>query len=91
MKKRKRPDFEKVIFCYGNLYNLQKFGIKFGLSKTSNLLEALGNPHKGQKYIHIGGTNGKGSVASFIGSVLKEAGLKVGLYSSPHLVRFQFS
>ncbi len=71
-----------------SLYNLQKFGIKFGLSKTSNLLEALGNPHKGQKYIHIGGTNGKGSVASFIGSILKNSGLKVGLYSSPHLVRF---
>ncbi|MBW2144942.1 MAG: bifunctional folylpolyglutamate synthase/dihydrofolate synthase, partial [Deltaproteobacteria bacterium] len=70
------------------LYSLQKFGIKFGLSKTSNLLKALGNPHKGQKYIHIAGTNGKGSVASFIGSILKEAGLRVGLYSSPHLVRF---
>ena len=71
-----------------NLYNLQKFGIKFGLSKTSNLLEALGNPQNGQKYIHIGGTNGKGSVASFVGSILRESGLKVGLYSSPHLVRF---
>jgi dihydrofolate synthase/folylpolyglutamate synthase len=70
------------------LYNLQKFGIKFGLSKTSNLLKALGNPHKGQKYIHIGGTNGKGSVAAFIASILKETGLRVGLYTSPHLVRF---
>ena len=70
------------------LYNLQKFGIKFGLSKTANLLKAMGNPQNGQKYIHIGGTNGKGSVASFVGSILKESGLKVGLYSSPHLVRF---
>ena len=70
------------------LYNLQKFGIKFGLSKTSNLLKALGNPHKGQKYIHIGGTNGKGSVATFIASILEETGLRVGLYTSPHLVRF---
>jgi len=70
------------------LYSLQKFGIKFGLSKTSNLLEALGNPHVGRKYIHIAGTNGKGSVAAFIASILKEAGLKVGLYSSPHLIRF---
>lgn len=72
----------------GKLYHLQKFGIKFGLSKTSHLLKALGDPHKGQKYIHIGGTNGKGSVAAFMGSILKEAGLRVGLYSSPHLVRF---
>jgi len=72
----------------GSLYSLQKFGIKFGLSKTDNLLKALGSPHKGQKYIHIGGTNGKGSVASFLCAILKEAGLRVGFYSSPHLVRF---
>jgi dihydrofolate synthase/folylpolyglutamate synthase len=70
------------------LYNLQKYGIKFGLSKTSNLMKALGNPHRGRKYIHIAGTNGKGSVATFIASILKHAGIKVGLYSSPHLVRF---
>ena len=70
------------------LYSLQKFGIKFGLSKTSNLLKAFGNPHHGQKYIHIGGTNGKGSVAAMVESVLIKAGLKVGFYSSPHLVRF---
>ncbi len=70
------------------LYNLQKYGIKFGLSKTSNLLKAFGNPHHGQKYIHIGGTNGKGSVAAMIESILIKTGLKVGFYSSPHLVRF---
>ena len=70
------------------LYGLQKYGIKFGLSKTENLLKAFGNPHKGQKYVHIAGTNGKGSVAAFVGRILKEAGLKVGLYTSPHLVRF---
>jgi dihydrofolate synthase / folylpolyglutamate synthase len=70
------------------LYNLQKYGIKFGLSKTSNLMKAFGNPHRGRKYIHIAGTNGKGSVATFIASILKQAGIKVGVYSSPHLVRF---
>jgi dihydrofolate synthase/folylpolyglutamate synthase len=70
------------------LYGLQKYGIKFGLSKTENLLKTFGDPHKGQKYVHIAGTNGKGSVAAFIGKILKEAGLKVGLYTSPHLVRF---
>ena len=57
------------------LYSLQKYGIKFGLSKTANLLTALGNPHKGQQYIHIAGTNGKGSVASMLASILKESGL----------------
>ena len=77
--------YEKAV---NSLYGLQKFGIKFGLSNTANLLEALGNPHKNQRYIHIAGTNGKGSVAAFIASILKEAGLKVGLYTSPHLLRF---
>lgn len=70
------------------IYSLQKFGIKFGLSKTENILKVFGNPHKKKIYIHIAGTNGKGSVASFISSILKEAGYKVGLYTSPHLVRF---
>jgi dihydrofolate synthase/folylpolyglutamate synthase len=70
------------------LYGLQKYGIKFGLSKTTNLLRTFGNPHNGQRYIHIAGTNGKGSVAALIASILEKAGLKVGLYCSPHLVRF---
>jgi dihydrofolate synthase/folylpolyglutamate synthase len=70
------------------LYSLQKYGIKFGLSKTSNLLKAFGNPHLGQRYVHIAGTNGKGSVAAMVESILRASGLKVGLYSSPHLVRF---
>ncbi len=72
----------------GYLFSLQKFGIKFGLSKTENLLRAFGNPHSGQNYIHIAGTNGKGSVATFMGSILQEAGYRVGMYVSPHLVRF---
>lgn len=70
------------------LYGLQKFGIKLGLERTSRLLNALGDPHKGMKFIHVAGTNGKGSVCAYVASALKEAGLKVGFYSSPHLVRF---
>jgi dihydrofolate synthase / folylpolyglutamate synthase len=70
------------------LYGLQKFGIKFGLSKTSNILSRFNNPHVGRKYIHIAGTNGKGSVGSFLCSMLGRAGFKAGLYTSPHLVRF---
>jgi len=72
----------------GELYNLQKFGIKFGLSKTSNLLRAFGDPHRGRRYLHVAGTNGKGSVAAMTASILMRTGLKVGLYTSPHLVRF---
>jgi dihydrofolate synthase/folylpolyglutamate synthase len=70
------------------LYGLQKYGIKFGLNMTSNLLEKLGNPHHGQAYIHIGGTNGKGSVAAMLEGILRHAGYRVGLYTSPHLLRF---
>jgi dihydrofolate synthase/folylpolyglutamate synthase len=70
------------------LYSLQKYGIKFGLDATSHLLKTFGNPHAGRTYVHIAGTNGKGSVAAMLEAVLMEAGLKVGFYSSPHLVRF---
>lgn len=71
-----------------SLFGLQKYGVKFGLSKTSNLLRAFGDPHQGQAYIHIGGTNGKGSVGAMLESVLAASGLKVGFYSSPHLASF---
>jgi len=70
------------------LYSLEKYGIKFGLSKTSNLLRAFGDPHRGQHYIHIAGTNGKGSVGAMLESILLESGLTVGFYTSPHLVSF---
>jgi len=70
------------------LYGLQKYGIKFGLSGTENLLARLGNPHRRFRSIHIAGTNGKGSTAAMLSSVLKEHGFRVGLYTSPHLVRF---
>jgi len=70
------------------LFGLQKFGIKFGLSNISRLLELVGNPHKTLKTVHIAGTNGKGSTAATIASIMKEAGYKVGLYTSPHLIDF---
>ena len=59
-----------------------------GLDTIRKLLELLGNPHIGLKYIHIAGTNGKGSTASYIATMLKEAGYKVGLFTSPYLERF---
>ncbi len=70
------------------LYDLQKYGIKFGLSSTSRLLNRIGNPQAGLKTIHIAGTNGKGSTAAMLSAILVRAGFTVGLYTSPHLVRF---
>lgn len=70
------------------LYSLQKFGMKFGLENIKYLLDYLGNPHEKFKSIHVAGTNGKGSTSSLIASLICEMGYKVGLYTSPHLVRF---
>lgn len=63
-----------------------KFGIKLGLDNIHTLLERMNTPYKKLKCIHITGTNGKGSVASMVSSILIQAGYNVGLYTSPHLV-----
>ena len=63
--------------------------IKFGLATTRALLKSLGNPHQVMPSIHIGGTNGKGSVSTLVAAALREAGWRVGLYTSPHLVSFR--
>lgn len=70
------------------LYGLQKYGIKFGLNSTERLLERVGNPHRKLCCIHLAGTNGKGSTAAILSRIIREHGLKTGLYTSPHLVRF---
>ncbi|MCJ7704247.1 MAG: bifunctional folylpolyglutamate synthase/dihydrofolate synthase [Desulfobacterales bacterium] len=70
------------------LYGLEKFGMIFGLAKIEEILEAVGNPHREIQAIHIGGTNGKGSTAAIIASILQKEGYRVGLYTSPHLIRF---
>ena len=70
------------------IYNLRKHGIKFGLRNITRLLSILGNPHKSFPAVHVAGTNGKGSTSVFIASLLKISGLKVGLFTSPHLVSF---
>jgi len=70
------------------LYNLQWFGIKLGLEKITHLLGLLRNPQDDYKIIHVGGTNGKGSVCAMVGSILAEAGYKVGVNTSPHLIEF---
>jgi dihydrofolate synthase/folylpolyglutamate synthase len=70
------------------LYGLEKFGMIFGLTQEERILKAIGNPHKEIQAIHIGGTNGKGSTAAMMSSILQREGYRVGLYTSPHLVRF---
>ena len=70
------------------LYGLEKFGMIFGLAKIEEILEAVGNPHREIQAIHVGGTNGKGSTAAIIASILRKEGYRVGLYTSPHLIRF---
>jgi dihydrofolate synthase/folylpolyglutamate synthase len=70
------------------LYSLQKYGIKFGLDNISRLMASLDDPHKSFLSVHVAGTNGKGSVSAIIASILESAGLKVGLFTSPHIVSF---
>jgi len=70
------------------LYGLEKFGMIFGLTQVERILEAIGNPHREVQAIHIGGTNGKGSTAAMMASILQKEGYRVGLYTSPHLIRF---
>ena len=79
---------DKINSQLNYLYNLQRLGIKVGLSHTLELLKRCGNPHKHYKSIHVAGTNGKGSTCSMVAEILIKAGYKVGVYSSPHLVRF---
>ncbi len=71
------------------LYSFQKFGIKLGLSKIRKLLSSLDYPHHGLQAVHIAGSNGKGSTAAMITSILTKAGYRVGLFTSPHLVTFR--
>ena len=71
------------------LFALEQFGIKLGLDNIRAILAALGNPERSYRTIHIGGTNGKGSVAARVERGLRAAGLKTGRYTSPHLDRIE--
>ena len=71
------------------LYNLERFGIKLNLSNTISLTSHLGNPHLKFPCIHIAGSNGKGSVAAMLQSILSATGYRAGLYTSPHLVDYR--
>ena len=63
-------------------------GRKPGLERTQALLASLGNPERRLRFVHITGTNGKGSTAAMTASILAQAGLRAGLFTSPHLYRF---
>ena len=78
--------YEEVITT---IENKRRFGNLKGVEISEVMLEKLGNPQKDLPFIHIAGTNGKGSVSAFLRSVLKNAGLKTGMFTSPHLVDFR--
>lgn len=69
--------------------NARRFGNLPGIEITRVLLEALGHPEEGIPFIHVAGTNGKGSTCTFLGAILAEAGYKVGIFTSPHLIHFE--
>lgn len=83
---------EVISYLYGQLPMFQRLGAsayKADLSNTLALDKILNHPHKAFKTIHVAGTNGKGSTSHFLASIFQEAGYKVGLYTSPHLVDFR--
>ena len=69
-------------------HEFDRFGSVLGLERVNELLSRLGNPHEGMRYIHVAGTNGKGSVSKFLESGLAGCGYKVGLYTSPYIEKF---
>src|SRR5688572_15025685 len=71
------------------LYNLQLFGANPGLENTAKLARLLGNPQERLRFIHVAGTNGKGSTCAMLESIYRAAGLRVGLFTSPHLASFR--
>lgn len=77
------PDSVRYLYALGNEL---KAGAKFGLARIRTLLEALGEPQLGERFVHVAGTNGKGSTCALIAAALREQGLRTGLYTSPHLV-----
>ncbi len=71
------------------LYGLKMFGAKFGLETTRRLAKLAGDPQDKLRFIHVAGTNGKGSTCAMLESIYRAAGLRVGMFTSPHLVSFR--
>jgi len=71
------------------LNNLRLFGVNFGLENVRRLAALAGNPQEKLRFIHVAGTNGKGSTCAMLESIYRASGLRVGLFTSPHLVSFR--
>jgi len=82
------PTSDAYTQCLDAMYSMRRFGIVLGLATITNILDGLGNPQHSFSAIHIAGTNGKGSIASALATILHNGGYRVGLYTSPHLIRF---
>ena len=80
---KKQYSYEEVV---EKIENSRRFGKLPGVEVTRRMLAVLQEPQKGLPYIHVAGTNGKGSVCAFLSSVLKETGIPFGTFTSPHLV-----
>lgn len=93
MAKKQKKNYQDVLdFMFNSLPMYQRIGAaayKNDLSTSLKLDDYFGQPHKSYKTIHIAGTNGKGSVSHGLASILQEAGYKVGLYTSPHLLDYR--
>ena len=79
-------NYEKTL---ERIHYLNKFGSRPGLERIKMLLDMLGNPQDSLKFVHVAGTNGKGSVCQMISSVLKASGYKTGLFISPYVTDFR--
>jgi dihydrofolate synthase / folylpolyglutamate synthase len=72
-----------------HLFSLHARGIKYDLDRMKRAVARIGNPEYSSPCFHVAGTNGKGSVCAFLNAMLRQSGIKTGLYTSPHLVRFE--
>ncbi len=88
MTRRGSKAFDSYRSCLDWLFARHRFVMKPGLERVTQLLSSVGSPHKKFRIVHVGGTNGKGSTSCMISSVLYEHDLRVGLYTSPHVIDF---
>lgn len=79
-------DYNSAVAFY---HSLERFGIRPGLERIGALCEYLGHPEKQMRYVHVAGTNGKGTVCTEISNILRAAGFKTGLYTSPYVLDFR--
>src|SRR4030067_425501 len=91
MAEMNRMDFQTAVdyvLSFADYERLSRSAVVFDIARIEALLERIGDPHLAARSVHVAGTKGKGSTAAMIASILKEAGYKVGFYTSPHLLSF---